>query len=41
MGFARAPPILRVESTEFYAEVQAMGDKRWDTSSLIALLDRK
>ncbi len=26
---------------QFYAEVQAMGGKRWDTSSLIALLDRK
>ena len=25
---------------QFYAEVQAMGGKRWDTSSLIALLDR-
>ncbi|MGB6427954.1 MAG: NAD(P)-dependent oxidoreductase [Methyloceanibacter sp.] len=26
---------------QFYAEVQAMGGKRWDTSSLIALLERK
>jgi 3-hydroxyisobutyrate dehydrogenase-like beta-hydroxyacid dehydrogenase len=26
---------------QFYAEVQAMGGNRWDTSSLIALLDRK
>ncbi len=26
---------------QFYAEVQKMGGKRWDTSSLIALLDRK
>ncbi len=26
---------------QFYAEVQAMGGSRWDTSSLIALLDRK
>ena len=26
---------------QFYAEVQTMGGKRWDTSSLIALLDRK
>jgi 3-hydroxyisobutyrate dehydrogenase-like beta-hydroxyacid dehydrogenase len=26
---------------EFYAEIQAMGGGRWDTSSLIALLDRK
>jgi 3-hydroxyisobutyrate dehydrogenase-like beta-hydroxyacid dehydrogenase len=25
---------------QFYAEVQAMGGKRWDTSSLIARLDR-
>jgi 3-hydroxyisobutyrate dehydrogenase len=25
---------------QFYAEVQAMGGKRWDTSSLIALLNR-
>jgi len=25
---------------QFYAQVQAMGGKRWDTSSLIALLDR-
>jgi 3-hydroxyisobutyrate dehydrogenase len=25
---------------QFYAEVQAMGGRRWDTSSLIALLDR-
>jgi 3-hydroxyisobutyrate dehydrogenase-like beta-hydroxyacid dehydrogenase len=25
---------------QFYAEVQAMGGKRWDTSSLIALLER-
>lgn len=26
---------------QFYSEVQAMGGKRWDTSSLIARLDRK
>ena len=26
---------------QFYSEVQAMGGKRWDTSSLIALLERK
>ena len=26
---------------QFYSEIQAMGGKRWDTSSLIALLDRK
>jgi 3-hydroxyisobutyrate dehydrogenase-like beta-hydroxyacid dehydrogenase len=25
---------------QFYAEVQAMGGKRWDTSSLIARLTR-
>ena len=25
---------------QFYSEVQAMGGKRWDTSSLIALLQR-
>ena len=25
---------------QFYAQIQAMGGKRWDTSSLIALLDR-
>ncbi len=26
---------------QFYSEVQAMGGKRWDTSSLIAILNRK
>jgi 3-hydroxyisobutyrate dehydrogenase len=26
---------------QFYSEVQAMGGKRWDTSSLIARLNRK
>ncbi len=26
---------------QFYAEVQSMGGKRWDTSSLIARLNRK
>ena len=26
---------------QFYAEVQAMGGRRWDTSSLIARLDRE
>jgi 3-hydroxyisobutyrate dehydrogenase-like beta-hydroxyacid dehydrogenase len=26
---------------QFYAEVQEMGGKRWDTSSLIARLERK
>jgi 3-hydroxyisobutyrate dehydrogenase len=25
---------------QFYAEVQAMGGQRWDTSSLIARLER-
>jgi 3-hydroxyisobutyrate dehydrogenase len=25
---------------QFYSEVQTMGGKRWDTSSLIALLQR-
>ncbi len=25
---------------QFYSEIEAMGGKRWDTSSLIALLDR-
>jgi 3-hydroxyisobutyrate dehydrogenase len=25
---------------QFYAEVQAMGGRRWDTSSLVARLDR-
>ncbi len=35
---ARSPVTALVD--QFYAEVQAMGGKRWDTSSLIALLDR-
>jgi len=26
---------------QFYAEIQAMGGRRWDTSSLIARLERK
>jgi len=26
---------------EFYAEIQEMGGRRWDTSSLIARLERK
>jgi 3-hydroxyisobutyrate dehydrogenase-like beta-hydroxyacid dehydrogenase len=26
---------------QFYAQVQALGGKRWDTSSLIALLEQK
>jgi 3-hydroxyisobutyrate dehydrogenase len=25
---------------QFYSQVQAMGGRRWDTSSLIALLER-
>jgi 3-hydroxyisobutyrate dehydrogenase-like beta-hydroxyacid dehydrogenase len=35
---ARLPVAALVD--QFYAQVQAMGGKRWDTSSLIALLDR-
>ena len=35
---ARLPLTALVD--QFYAQVQAMGGKRWDTSSLIALLDR-
>jgi 3-hydroxyisobutyrate dehydrogenase len=35
---ARLPTTALID--QFYAEVQAMGGKRWDTSSLIALLDR-
>ncbi len=35
---ARLPVTALVD--QFYAEVQAMGGKRWDTSSLIARLDR-
>jgi 3-hydroxyisobutyrate dehydrogenase len=35
---ARLPITALVD--QFYAQVQAMGGKRWDTSSLIALLDR-
>ena len=35
---ARLPVTALID--QFYAEVQAMGGKRWDTSSLIALLDR-
>jgi len=26
---------------QFYAEIQEMGGRRWDTSSLIARLERK
>jgi 3-hydroxyisobutyrate dehydrogenase len=35
---ARLPVTALVD--QFYAEVQKMGGKRWDTSSLIAILDR-
>jgi 3-hydroxyisobutyrate dehydrogenase len=35
---ARLPVAALVD--QFYAQVQAMGGKRWDTSSLIALLER-
>jgi 3-hydroxyisobutyrate dehydrogenase len=35
---ARLPTTALID--QFYSEVQAMGGKRWDTSSLIALLDR-
>jgi len=35
---ARLPMTALVD--QFYAEVQAMGGKRWDTSSLIAVLER-
>ena len=34
---ARLPATALVD--QFYAEVQAMGGKRWDTSSLIARLE--
>jgi 3-hydroxyisobutyrate dehydrogenase len=36
---ARLPVTALVD--QFYAQVQAMGGKRWDTSSLIALLERE
>ena len=36
---ARLPVTATVD--QYYAQVQAMGGNRWDTSSLIALLDRK
>ncbi|WP_319531450.1 NAD(P)-dependent oxidoreductase [uncultured Cohaesibacter sp.] len=36
---ARLPVTAVVD--QYYAQVQAMGGNRWDTSSLIALLDRK
>ena len=35
---ARLPTTALID--QFYSEVQAMGGKRWDTSSLIALLER-
>ena len=35
---ARLPVAALVD--QFYAEVQAMGGRRWDTSSLIARLER-
>jgi 3-hydroxyisobutyrate dehydrogenase len=35
---ARLPATALVD--QFYAQVQAMGGRRWDTSSLIALLQR-
>jgi 3-hydroxyisobutyrate dehydrogenase len=35
---ARLPLTALVD--QFYAQVQAMGGRRWDTSSLIALLQR-
>jgi len=36
---ARVPVAALVD--QFYAEVQAMGGRRWDTSSLIARLNRE
>jgi 3-hydroxyisobutyrate dehydrogenase len=36
---ARLPATAMID--QFYAQVQAMGGKRWDTSSLIALLERE
>ena len=35
---SRLPVTASVD--QYYAQVQAMGGSRWDTSSLIALLDR-
>ncbi|MCX7899654.1 MAG: NAD-binding protein, partial [Methylocystis sp.] len=35
---ARLPIAALID--QFYAEVEKMGGKRWDTSSLIALLER-
>ncbi len=37
-GGAHLPATALID--QFYSEVEAMGGKRWDTSSLIALLDR-
>ena len=36
---ARKLPVAALVD-QFYAQVQAMGGSRWDTSSLIALLER-
>ena len=36
---ARLPVTALVD--QFYAEIQAMGGQRWDTSGLIARLDRE
>jgi len=36
---SKLPVIALID--QFYAEVQAMGGRRWDTSSLIARLDRE
>ena len=36
---ARLPVTALID--QFYAQVQAMGGKRWDTSSLLALLERE
>jgi 3-hydroxyisobutyrate dehydrogenase len=36
---SKLPVIALID--QFYAEVQSMGGRRWDTSSLIALLDRE
>jgi hypothetical protein len=33
-------PHLRLLIDQFYSQVQKMGGTRWDTSSLIALLER-
>jgi 3-hydroxyisobutyrate dehydrogenase-like beta-hydroxyacid dehydrogenase len=36
---ARLPVTALVD--QFYAQVQAMGGKRWDTSALLAVLERE